>query len=172
MFSQAHADTVDSLFANAGDACLPNVKVNLVDAIRNGIEAEVKRREQALKMPAPLSGLSCLDNLMDVNLDIAIQIPDVNGLFSKAMSDAENQLCSMAQEQIAKVTEPLQQALQIPQLQGLELPGMGASGGPDIEFGISSGGIGASGANVENTGARQSPASIMNELYNDLYGAQ
>lgn len=167
---QASADPMDSLFANSGEACLPAVKVNLKDAIRNGIEGEVKRREQALKMPAPLAGLSCLDSLMDVNLDTAIQLPSLNSLFNGALSDAQNQVCSMARDQIEKVTEPLQNAFSIPPIHGLNLPGTGANGGPDIDFGVSNGAIGRFGAEIVNTGPRENAQTIMDELYRGLYG--
>ncbi|HBQ33076.1 MAG TPA: hypothetical protein DD739_10355 [Ochrobactrum anthropi] len=166
----AHAEVGDDLFQGAGEGCLETVKISLKDAINSGIEGEVKRQEAALKMPAPLSGLSCLDSLMDTNLDIAITIPDLSAIFNKALSDAENQVCSMAQEQISKLTEPLQNAFQFPQLQGLNLPGMGASGGPDIDFSIGQGGIGQSGSNVQDSGPRENAQSIMNDLYQNLYG--
>ncbi|MBX8785573.1 hypothetical protein HBA94_17590, partial [Ochrobactrum sp. GRS2] len=70
------------------------MKINLVEAIRSGIDKEVKRHEAALQKPPALDSLGCLDNLMQVNLDFAIQVPDLSQLFKSALSNAEQQICS------------------------------------------------------------------------------
>ncbi|MGW6778770.1 hypothetical protein ACWF50_12095 [Brucella pseudogrignonensis] len=164
------AQGFDDLFANAGEGCLPVVKTDLMEAIRNGIEGEVKRREQALKMPVPLSGLSCLDRLMAINLDTAIRLPNLRGLFNSAVSDAQNQLCRQAENEIGKLTEPLNNVFATPRLNGLRLGGRGASGGPDLDFNTPAGGISAFGGVYPDSGPREAAQTILDELYHTLYG--
>ncbi|MBX8814549.1 hypothetical protein HBA91_18185, partial [Ochrobactrum sp. MR34] len=88
--------------------------------------------------PPALDSLGCLDNLMQVNLDFAIQVPDLSQLFKSALSNAEQQICSYAQEQWNKVTEPLQSALQLPSFNMLQLPGgMGGGNVPTLDYNYS-----------------------------------
>jgi hypothetical protein len=169
----AHSDAItDQLFQNAGEGCVKDVKISLGEAIRNGIEGEVKRRELALKMPASIDGLSCLDNLMDVDLDIAIRVQDLPTMFKGAVTDATNQVCNMAHEEISKLTEPLQQALQLPQLQSLDLPDADPGSGPDIDFSVRSGRIDTPGTGVRNTEGRAEANSILRELYHNYYNGR
>ncbi|GAA5628133.1 hypothetical protein Brsp05_03429 [Brucella sp. NBRC 12953] len=160
----------DDLFANSGDGCLPVARNELMQAIRNGIEGEVKRREQALKMPVPLAGLSCLDRLMDINLDTAIRLPSLRGLFNSAVSDAQNQLCRMAENEIGKLTEPLKNIFPTPRLNALKLDSRGTDGGPDIDYSTPAGGISHYGRDDPDTGPREDAQSILDELYRKLYG--
>lgn len=162
--------SIEELFQNAGPGCLPTVKVNLVDAIRNGIDGEVKRQEAALKKPSPITSLGCLDNLMNVNLDIAIPVPDLQGIFNSAMSNAESQICSAAQEEFDKVTEPLQNAMQTPGLNGLNLPGGGGGRWPDLNFEYERASPGERGLNSRSTAPRSNDGTILNNLYQKLYG--
>ncbi|MDF3435247.1 hypothetical protein HKX64_19610 [Sulfitobacter sp. M72] len=91
--AQAQAnDQILQLFPSGGQGCSDTVKLNLTNAIRSGIEAEVLRGEEALKKPHSIAALGCLDNLLDVNLDIAIQVPNLQGIFQAAVSQAQGQV--------------------------------------------------------------------------------
>ncbi|KAA9368331.1 MULTISPECIES: hypothetical protein [Ochrobactrum] len=164
------AHGLDDLFTNAGDGCLPVIRTDLMHAIRNGIEGEVKRREQALKMPVPLAGLSCLDRLMDINLDTAIRLPNLRGLFNSAVSDAQNQLCRMAEKEIGKLTEPLNNVFPTQPLNSFSFGERGAGGGPDIDYSTPLGGISHFGLEPPDSGPREPPQTILDELYHKLYG--
>ncbi|RUU98127.1 hypothetical protein EOA79_23800 [Mesorhizobium sp. M1A.F.Ca.IN.020.03.2.1] len=167
----AQADQIEQLFKSEGKGCIDTVKVNLVDAIRAGIDKEVKRHEAALQKPPALDQLGCLDNLFNVNLDFAIQVPDLSGLFNSAMSNAEQQICSYAQDAWNKVTEPLQSALQLPSFNSLQLPGgMGGGSVPTLNYDYSGGSLNLQQPSVNNSGRRENDGSLLNELYNDLYG--
>ena len=53
--AQAQAnDQILQLFPSGGQGCSDTVKLNLTNAIRSGIEAEVLRGEEALKKPCLL----------------------------------------------------------------------------------------------------------------------
>ncbi|MBK0024394.1 hypothetical protein IAE29_22790 [Ochrobactrum sp. S46] len=167
----AKADQIEQLFKSSGKGCVETVKINLVDAIRSGIDKEVKRHEAALQKPASLDSLGCLDNLMKVNLDFAIQVPDLSQLFNSALSNAEQQICSYAQEQWNKVTQPLQSALQLPSFDKLQLlGGMGGGNVPTLDYNYQGGSLNFDQPSVGNSGRRENDGSLLNDLYNDLYG--
>ncbi|ASY61402.1 hypothetical protein [Sinorhizobium sp. CCBAU 05631] len=167
----AQADQIEQLFKTEGKGCIDTVKVNLVDAIRAGIDKEVERHEAALQKPPALDQLGCLDNLFNVNLDFAIQVPDLTSLFNSATSNAEQQICSYAQDAWNKVTEPLQSALQLPSFDSLQLPGgMGGGSVPTLDYNYKGGSLNLQQPSVNNSGRRENDGSLLNELYNDLYG--
>lgn len=167
----AQADQIEQLFKTESKGCIDTVKVNLVEAIRSGIDKEVQRHEAALQKPPALDQLGCLDNLFNVNLDFAIPVPDLTSLFNSAMSNAEQQLCSYAQDAWNKVTEPLQSALQLPSFDALQLPGGGGGGSvPTLNYNYSGGSLNLQQPSIENSGRRENDGSLLNELYNNLYG--
>jgi hypothetical protein len=116
--------------------------------------------------------MGCLDNLFNVNLDFAIQVPDLTKLFQGAVSDAEQQICTYAQDAWNKVTEPLQANLQLPSFGKLELPGGGGGGDvPSLDFNYDDGGSLNMAAPADpNTGRRSNDGTLLNDLYNSLYG--
>ncbi|MBB4000109.1 hypothetical protein [Aureimonas pseudogalii] len=143
--ASVHAqDAVSQLFKSGQGGCDSGVASKLTEAIRAGINTEVKRAEAALKMPAGISGLGCLDDLFSINLDTMISLPNLQGLLKNAISNAESQICSMAQEQWAKVTEPLTAALQLPSFDRLGIPGFNGST-VQIEFTTPQSGFGSQG---------------------------
>ncbi len=115
-------DAISQLFKSGEGGCDSGVASKLTEAIRTGVETEVKRMEAALKMPAAVSGLGCLDDLFSINLDTMISLPNLQSLLKNAISNAESQVCSMAREQWAKVTEPLTAALKLPSFDNLGIP--------------------------------------------------
>ncbi len=167
----AKADQIEQLFQNAGQGCTDTIKVNLVDAIRSGIDTEVKRHEAALEKPPSLGSLGCLDNLFNLNLDIAIQVPNLQGIFKQAVSNAESQLCNYAQEAWNKVTEPLQSALHLPSFDALQLPGGSSGNVPSLNFNYnSSGQLNLQTPSDPGTDRRTYESPLMNEFYNNMYG--
>ena len=122
--AQALGDSVAKLFKVDGAACNANVAAKLTQAVRSGIEAEVKRAEEALQLPAPLADMGCLDNLFKIDLNTLIQVPSVDGMLKKAVSKGEEAICGYAQQAFGKATQPLQNALSsLPNFENLGIPG-------------------------------------------------
>lgn len=142
------------------------VRINLKKAIRTGIEREVERHEAALKKPPSLSDLGCLDNLFNVNLDFAIKVPNLTGIFESAVSDAKQKICTYAQQEWNKLTQPLQAGLKLPGFNKLQLPDGGSGGGPALNFnyGRSSGTLDLTPPPNPNSGPRTN-------IYNEFDGA-
>jgi hypothetical protein len=164
------ADFISQLFKSGEAGCDSGVASKLTEAIRAGIDTEVKRMEAALKMPAGVSGLGCLDDLFSINLDTMISLPNLQGLLKNAISNAESQICSFAQEQWAKITEPLTAALQIPSFDNLGIPGFNSSS-TQIEFTTPTIGFGSQGGapsfyEREDLGK----GTTLRENYDRIYG--
>lgn len=164
--------SIGALFQAENKGCSTEIKLKLSEAIKKGINDEVLRREKAIKNPIALSAMSCLDNLMAVNLDFAIRVPNVQGMFNSAVSDATNQLCSMANEKLAELTGPLQELLNFDPFEALNIPGV--SGGQDsstITLGTISLGTLNTGGGVDPASRPQSTAgSLTEENLNELFG--
>lgn len=167
-FAQSN-DQILQLFPSGGQGCTDTVKINLTEAIRAGIESEVLRGEEALRPPAAISALSCLDNLFDVNLDIAIQVPNLQGIFAAAVSQVEGQICSFAQNRMDELTAQITDLLQLPTFNFLPIGGLTGNstasiGGVDLNVG---GGQQGQGITVNgNTVSRTN----LDEVYELIYG--
>lgn len=138
--SATSGDQILQLFPSEGQGCTQTVKLGLSEAIRSGIESEVLRGEEALKQPQPIASLGCLDNLMNLNLDIAIQVPDLSGMFQSAVSQAENKICSFAQEKLSELTAQITDLLQLPSFDFMPIGGLTGNsttslGGVDLNTG-------------------------------------
>lgn len=162
-------DQVLQLFPSEGQGCSDAVKLNLTDAIRSGIEAEVLRGEEALKRPHPIAALGCLDNLLDVNLDIAIQVPNLQGIFQAAVSQAQGQVCAFAETRMSELTARITDLLQLPSFDFLPIGGLTGNattsiGGVDLNTG---GGEVGQGVTVNGTTA--SPTNL-DTVYELIYG--
>lgn len=169
--AQASAgDQILQLFPTEGQGCTQTVKIGLADAIRSGIESEVLRGEEALKKPQSIASLGCLDNLMDLNLDIAIQVPDLTGLFQSAVSQAENQICSFAQEKLNELTAQISDLLQLPSFDFLPIGGLSgnstsAVGGVELNVG------GGRTGNDFRAGETSISDNNLDEVYRMIYGS-
>lgn len=167
-FAQSN-DQILQLFPSGGQGCTDTVKINLTQAIRAGIESEVLRGEEALRPPAAISALSCLDNLFDVNLDIAIQVPNLQGIFAAAVSQVQGQICSFAQDRMDELTAQITDLLQLPTFSFLPIGGLTGNstasiGGVDLNVG---GGQQGQGITVNgNTISRTN----LDEVYELIYG--
>lgn len=168
-FAQSSNDQIFQLFPSSGQGCADTVRVNLTEAIRAGIESEVLRGEEALRPPAAIRALSCLDNLFDVNLDIAIQVPNLQGIFAAAVSQVEGQICSFAQDRMNELTAQITDLLQLPTFNFLPIGGLTGNsttsiGGVDLNVG---GGDQGQGVTVNgNTVSRTN----LDEVYELIYG--
>jgi len=168
-WAQSTNDQILQLFPSGGQGCADTVKINLTEAIRAGIESEVLRGEEALRPPAAISALSCLDNLFDVNLDIAIQVPNLQGIFAAAVSQVQGQICSFAQVRMDELTAQITDLLQLPTFNFLPIGGLTGNstisiGGVDLNVG---GGQLGQGLTVNgNTISRTN----LDEVYELIYG--
>lgn len=167
--AQSTNDQILQLFPGGGQGCTDTVRLNLTEAIRSGIEAEVLRGEEAIRAPASIGALSCLDNLFDVNLDIAIQVPNLQGIFANAVSQIEGQICSFAQSKMDELTAQITDLLQLPTFNFLPIGGLTgnattAIGGVDLNVGG-----GQQGAGISVNGNTISRTNL-DEVYELIYG--
>lgn len=166
---------IESLFQSEDQGCTPEVRISLTDAIRAGIETEVKRAEESIKDPISTAALTCFDSLMNINLDFAtIRLPSVSGLLQAATESIINQVCSLANEKLQEVTAPLQEALALPSFDAINIPGVsGGGGGQIIDFGSITiappAGSGGGGIQVR-PGRDIGEGSLMRETFERLYG--
>lgn len=169
--SQGIGDQISQMFKGAEAGCNPDVSSSLTDAIRAGIDAEVKRAEAALQLPQPISEIACLDDLFAVNLDTLITLPNINQILDSALSGAEEQLCGMAQDAWSEVTEPLTAALQLPSFDNLGIPGFdGGGGGATINIEAPEQGFGSRGQVFMEQPYDMNEGSTLQRTYRDLYG--
>ncbi len=169
-FAHAQAnDQILQLFPSGDQGCADTVKLTLTDAIRSGIEAEVLRGEEALKNPHSIAALGCLDNLLDVNLDIAIQVPNLQGIFQSAVSQAQGQICSFADGKMNELTAQISSLLQLPSFNFLPIGGLTGNsttsvGGVDLNTGG-----GQVGQGVTVNGTTVAPNNL-DAVYELIYG--
>ena len=139
--AQGLDDAISQLFKVDGAGCDQGIANQLTTAIRTGIEQEVQRAEEALKLPKPIADMGCLDSLFNINLDTLISLPNINNILNQAIAAGEAKICSYAQEQFAKLTEPINSALTLPSFDNLGIPGFENSSvsvnfdGPSVGFG-------------------------------------
>jgi hypothetical protein len=170
--SGVHAQSNDQilqLFPSNSQGCTDTVKLNLTNAIRAGIEAEVLRGEEAIKKPHSIGALGCLDNLFDVNLDIAIQVPNLQNIFQAAVTQAQNQICSFAESRMNELTSQITNLLQLPSFDFLPIGGLVGNstttiGSVDVRLG---GGVAGQGVTVNGTTV--SPNNL-DAVYDLIYG--
>ena len=166
---------IQSLFVAENKGCDTQVKLKLGEAIKKGINDEVLRREKAIKNPIALEAMSCLDNLMAVNLDFAIRVPNIQGMFAGAVSDATNRLCSMANDKLAELTGPLQEALNFDPFEAINIPGLSGGGSTNdvtlatITLGTPSAGGGNQTATT--TPREQTAGSLTERSLEELFGS-
>lgn len=164
-------DQILQLFPSGDQGCADTVKLTLTDAIRAGIEAEVLRGEDALKRPHPIAALGCLDNLFDVNLDIAIQVPNLQGIFQAAVSQAQGQVCAFADKKMNELTAQISSLLQLPSFNFLPIGGLTGNattsiGGVDLNTGG-----GQTGQGVTVNGTTVAPNNL-DAVYDLIYGGE
>lgn len=153
--------------------CTPTVKTSLSKAIRQGIETEVKRREKLLQNPMTAGALGCLDQLMSANLDFAIALPSLNGLFQKAASQLMQQACQIANEKLQELTAPIKEALTLPDLgQLLNVSGMtGGIGSNTINMGSIDLKVGSPRTfQAPSSGYDANADSLTSKMLQELYG--
>ena len=167
--AQSLGDSVSQLFQTGeGTGCDAGVANALTNAIRSGIETEVKRAEEALQMPAPLADMGCLDNLLNINLDTLISVPSVQGMIQQAMAQGEEAICGYAQQMVSKATQPLQTALSsVPSFENLGIPGF-ESQSMSIDFEAPQSGFGGEGQINIEAPVDLNEGTALREIYKDL----
>lgn len=91
----------------ADPACDQETAEMLAAAARGGLERSVQRAEASIQPPAPVGDLACLTDLMDVSLDFAISMPDIQGLLIGAVDQAVDAACGFAMDHWNEATRPL-----------------------------------------------------------------
>lgn len=100
----------------------------IANAARRNVENHVARAEASIQPPTPVGDLSCLNDLMNVNIDfLSGQFFSLDSLLGDFMSGLQNitlegigqavgnqvgrQICAFAQEKWSELTEPLNLSL-------------------------------------------------------------
>jgi hypothetical protein len=92
----------------------------IANAARRNVESHVTRAEASIQPPTPVGDLSCLNDLMNINIDfLSGQFFSLDTLFQDLLSGFQNitlegigeevtrQICRFAQEKWEELTEPL-----------------------------------------------------------------
>lgn len=100
------------------ERCDPEISDALSEALRDSIEASVRRAEASIAPPTPVGDLGCLNDLMTAPLDTFSNIGGMLGSLSGGLSsldvsnfeldiDVSGMVCKVAAEKWAELTEPL-----------------------------------------------------------------
>lgn len=108
----SHADWIPSVL---DERCGPQDVTGVSTAVRDSIEASVRRAEASIQAPTPVGDLSCLNDLMLQPLDIFSSIGGLlsnlqQGLANLSLSldiDVSGMICQMAAEKWAELTQGL-----------------------------------------------------------------
>ena len=114
-------DGVASIKESLVSGCSDESKEAVATGVRDNIEAEVKKGEEAIKPPAQVGDLSCLDGLLELPIDkfsgIGGMLGDLQGGFDMDVGgllgdgSLDQKICAFAQEKWGEVTEPLTSAI-------------------------------------------------------------
>lgn len=107
----------ESIKSKLVPGCSDASKDKVANGVRENIEEEVAKGEEAIKPPAQVADLSCLDGLMELPLDkfsgIGSILGDLQGGFDVDIGgmlgdeSLDQMVCSFAQEKWNELTEPL-----------------------------------------------------------------
>lgn len=102
------------------ERCSEASRDDIANAARMNVESHVTRAEASIQPPAPVGDLSCLTDLMNIDIDfLSGQFFSLESLLGDFMSGLQNitlegigeeinrQICAFAQEKWAELTEPL-----------------------------------------------------------------
>lgn len=107
------------------ERCSAGSRDAAANAARQNVESHVTRAEASIQPPTPVGDLSCLNDLMNINLDfLSGQFFSLDTLFQDLLSGFQNitlegisgevtrQICQFAQEKWEELTEPLNLSLE------------------------------------------------------------
>ena len=107
------------------DRCSAASRDAVANAARQNVESQVARAEASIQPPAPVGDLSCLNDLMNIDLDfLSGQFFSLDALFQDLLSgfqsitlegigeEVTRQICAFAQEKWEELTEPLNLSLE------------------------------------------------------------
>lgn len=108
----SHADWIPSVL---DERCAAEDVNGVSTAVRDSIEASVRRAEASIQAPTPVGDLSCLNDLMLQPLDIFSSIGGLLGNLQQGLSnlslnldiDVSGMICQMAAEKWAELTQGL-----------------------------------------------------------------
>lgn len=108
----SHADWIPSVL---DERCDPQDVTGVSTAVRDSIEASVRRAEASIQAPTPVGDLSCLNDLMLQPLDIFSSIGGLLSSLQQGLSnlslnldiDVSGMICQMAAEKWAELTQGL-----------------------------------------------------------------
>lgn len=187
----ANAGAQTEIFRSmTNERCSAGARDAAANAARQNVESHVTRAEASIQPPTPVGDLSCLNDLMNINLDfLSGQFFSLDSMFQDLMSGFQNitlegigeevtrQICQFAQEKWEELTEPLNLSLE--DLMGDISPSFTNN---FALINIGSGGSGGQATNPPLTVAPQSSLSgtggsggpgvqdAINQIYNSLNG--
>ena len=107
----AGADWVYEMLDNR---CSPQSRKFVATTVRNRIESSVRCAEALVRPPAPVGDLSCLESLMQTQIDTFAEVGSLTDFFRRAFDgkfdpggDLEKRICLFAQSRWNELTRPL-----------------------------------------------------------------
>ena len=97
--------------------CSEESRDRIAASTRNQIESSVRRAEAAIEPPASVSDLSCLDGLMDLQLDWFAPAGGLESIFAGTLDgsigsgDHHRRICRSAERRWGQLTKPLNNPL-------------------------------------------------------------
>lgn len=119
--SPAAAGAQTEIFRSmTNERCSSASRDDVANAARLNVESHVTRAEASIQPPTPVGDLSCLNDLMNINIDfLSGQFFSLDSLLGDFMNGLQNitlegigeeinrQICAFAQEKWSELTEPL-----------------------------------------------------------------
>jgi hypothetical protein len=119
--SPAAAGAQTEIFRSmTNERCSSASRDDVANAARLNVESHVTRAEASIQPPTPVGDLSCLTDLMNIDIDfLSGQFLSLDSLLGDFMSGLQNislegigeeinrQICAFAQEKWSELTEPL-----------------------------------------------------------------
>jgi hypothetical protein len=170
------------------ERCSTSSRDDVANAARLNVESHVTRAEASIQPPTPVGDLSCLNDLMNIDIDfLSGQFFSLDSLLGDFMSGLQNitlegigeevnrQICAFAQEKWSELTEPLN--LSVGDLLGDVSPDFTSNfallnvspGQPGSGVTVNGGGAPSVTAPPTSTGAPDVQDAI-NQIYNSLNG--
>lgn len=117
----AYQPSDDWIYQSLNEQCDVAVREAITENVRGSIESHVRRAEAAIRPPAPIGDLSCLDGLMSAPLDIFSNIGDISGSLIGGLGDLAgsigdeigSQICGFIETKWNELTEPMTDVIDI-----------------------------------------------------------
>jgi hypothetical protein len=106
--------------AMTNERCSDASRDAVANAARQNVESHVTRAEASIQPPTPIGDLSCLNDLMNIDIDfLSGELFSIGDIFGDLMSGLQNvtlegvqgevtrQICAFAEEKWSELTKPL-----------------------------------------------------------------